>query len=172
MSDPGSVTALWSFVWDCAKSNPATLLALISAITALTVAVVTPVVSFLITGRQIRATIVSANRQVWINALRDDLSELFEILTRQFALKSETDTEEETKTKSRVVFLIYRIELRLNPFEKSSQTLRDLVHQLQGLTYPSISADSIETFQALMASAVSTSQEILKTEWKRVKKGR
>jgi hypothetical protein len=54
--------------------------AVISAIVALTATILTPLASFWITRQQIRATLVSANRQAWINALRDDLSELFEDL--------------------------------------------------------------------------------------------
>ena len=167
-----SVTALWRFVWDSARSNPATFLALISALTALAATVVGPLVSFYTTRLQIRATLVSANRQAWINALRDDLSELFAILTQGFALGTQ-----ETERRTRVALLTSRIQLRLNPVEKPSKTLLDLIQKLQALTVQalddgSVNADNERNFLALMNSAVSTSQEILKAEWKRVKKGR
>jgi hypothetical protein len=171
MSESASLTALWRFVWDSAKSNPSTLLALISAITALTVAIVTPLVSFYTTARQIRATIVSANRQVWINALRDDLAELFGLLTGQFSLKSVTQIKDETERKYRVAFLSYRIVLRLNPDEPHSQTLKGSIEKLHLLYADSGHADNDNLFSAALACAVSTSQKILKTEWKRVKKG-
>jgi hypothetical protein len=107
MADPtldamASATALWRLAWDSASSNPATFVALISAmaavasaITALTATLVTPMVSFWIARRQIRATLVSANRQAWINALRDDLSELFETLTALFLLRPGFHSDEQ-----------------------------------------------------------------------------
>lgn len=171
--DTAAVTALWRLVWDSAKSNPATLLALISALTALATTIVTPLLSFYTMRRQIRATLVSANRQAWINALRDDLSEIFELLTRHFALRSKAQAGEQTEKRARVVFLGYRIQLRLNPLEENSKKLGALIFRLQALDDGGErSVEKDDQFRVAMAAAVSTSQEILKTEWKRVKKGR
>ena len=52
-------------------------LALVSACTALVASVAGPSVQLLIARRQINANLISANRQKWIEALRDLISELW-----------------------------------------------------------------------------------------------
>jgi hypothetical protein len=47
--------------------------ALISSLTALAAVVFAPIVSIYVAKRQIRASVVSVNRQAWINRLRDEL---------------------------------------------------------------------------------------------------
>jgi hypothetical protein len=59
--------------------------------------------------------------------------------------------------------LLLKIKLRLNPQESDSQTLLEYLSKLQ-------SADE-SNFYELMKSAVAKGQEILKAEWRRVKKG-
>src|SRR6266566_8149872 len=56
--------------------------AIISAATALIAVVVAPISAYLIAKRQITATVVSTNRQAWINQLRDHLSQLHSLLFR------------------------------------------------------------------------------------------
>jgi hypothetical protein len=172
-----------TFLWGSATSNPAAfsaLAAVVSAIVALTATILTPLVSFWITRQQIRATLVSANRQAWINALRDDLSELFEHLEWLFALtydsrRGSTVGEERYKyreeRRSRIRLLINRIRLRINQGEKPSATLLSLIWKLHSLALQP-GDDEGEEFNDTMESAVSKSQEILKAEWKQVKKGR
>ena len=156
------------------------LAAVLSTIVALTATILTPFVSFWITRQQIRATLVSANRQAWINALRDDLSELFEDLEWLFGLsydlrRGSTVGERSYKyleeRRSRIRLLINRIRLRINQGEESSATLLSLIWKLHSLALQPRD-DEGEEFNDTMESAISKSQEILKAEWKRVKKGR
>src|SRR5215471_16417667 len=55
-------------------------IAFVTAITALTAAVVSPLVSLFVARMQIRATVVSNNRERWIEALRDAVSEYVALL--------------------------------------------------------------------------------------------
>jgi ABC-type transport system involved in cytochrome bd biosynthesis fused ATPase/permease subunit len=48
----------------------------ISAITALVAVIVSPIISIYIAKRQVHASVVSANRQKWIDSLRDQLADL------------------------------------------------------------------------------------------------
>jgi hypothetical protein len=80
-------------ILDTAKSNPATLsslAAVASAVFALLGVIVTSFISWSVSRRQIRASLISANRQAWINALRDDLSELWELLDWLYRLRPGT----------------------------------------------------------------------------------
>jgi hypothetical protein len=144
-------------------SNPVTLTAIATALAA---TLISPFVSIYVARRQIRATLVSANRQAWINALRDDLSEVFEILTdvRPARLSEEEKIKYADKL-SRARLLITRIRLRLNPQEEPSKALDALIVHLFEISLPM-------EFNDELGRAISKSQEILKAEWRRVKAGR
>jgi len=61
------------------------LISLVSAATALVASVVGPLVTLAVARRQFNATVISANRQKWIEALRDLLSHLAQsILKREW----------------------------------------------------------------------------------------
>ena len=49
----------------------------VSSLTALVAVIVAPLIQLRIAKRQIRSTTISANRQVWINTLRDNLATLW-----------------------------------------------------------------------------------------------
>jgi hypothetical protein len=128
--------------------------------------------TYLNARKQIRANLISANRQAWINALREGLSELFELLTYnitwQFHLRPGTYSGEdglryEGEKRSRIRLLTNKIKLRLNPNESDTQVLLGQLNKLQS---------GGSNFPELMENAVSRGHDILKTEWKRVKKGR
>jgi hypothetical protein len=153
--------------------DPVTLTAIATALAA---TLISPFVSVYVARRQIRASLVSANRQAWINALRDDLSELFQILEALFILRPGTlSGEEEIKhlmeRGSRVQLLTNRIRLRLNPQEKPSNELLRLIGRLGDLSRLRPPRDGRDEFEGVMESAISQSQEILKAEWMRVKAG-
>jgi hypothetical protein len=125
-------------------------------------------------SKQIRANLVSANRQAWINALRDELAELFELLTWQYLQRPGTFTGEEgyryeAEKRGRIRQLIIKIRLRLNPRETDSQALLD---QLGALQSAAGRVQHGETdFDDMLEAAVAMAQRILKQEWNRVKQG-
>jgi hypothetical protein len=156
-------------------SDPAIAAAIAAILTALAAVIVSPFVAFLTTRKQIRANLVSANRQAWIDKLRDELAELFELLTWQFLQRLGTYSGEEgyryeAEKRSRIRLLMNKVRLRLNPLETDSQALRELLNKLwDAAVRGSRGEDS--NFDDLMEKAVAKAQTILKKEWTRVKKG-
>jgi hypothetical protein len=156
---------------DIASANPAAFAAitsLASVLTALAAVSISPILTYVNARTQIRANLVSANRQAWINGLREELAELFELLTWQFRLRPGTYSGEEgyryeAEKRSRIRLLTNKVRLRLNPNESDAQLLLEYLEKLQ-------SCDEW-IFEELMENTVSKGQEILKAEWKRVKKG-
>lgn len=156
---------------DIASTNPAAFAAitsLASVLTALAAVSVSPLLTYINARNQIRANLVSANRQAWINGLREELAELFELLMWQFRLRPGTYSGEEgyryeAEKRSRIRLLTNKVRLRLNPNESDAQLLLEYLEKLQSCD------ESI--FEELMENTVSKGQEILKAEWKRVKKG-
>jgi len=155
-------------------------------LTALAAVLIAPLVTYFTTQRQIRANLettreqiranlVSANRQAWIDKLRDDLAELFELLTWQFLQRPGTYSGEEghryeAEKRSRIRLLRNKIRLRLNPNETDSQALLELLSKLENAALQGSHADNSD-FDDLMEKAVAKGQSILKTEWTRVKRG-
>jgi hypothetical protein len=171
-----SASGLWPSIRDFVSANLTTLPVLASIASAI-VAVLAAFVSIYVARRQIRAAVVSANRQAWINALRDDLSELFETLTWMFLLRRQgTFTEGEgvkvlPEKSARARMLTIRVQLRLNPEETPNQALLGLIGRLIHMTM-NAEGENREDMEQVMQNAIAKSQEILKTEWKRVKSGR
>ena len=62
------------------------LISLISASTALVASVIGPFVTLTVAKRQFNATVLSANRQKWIETLRDLLAELISVLVAVFVV--------------------------------------------------------------------------------------
>jgi hypothetical protein len=147
-----------------------------SALVALVVATTTPFVSFAIAKRQIRATVVSTNRQAWINALRDDLAEFLELAIAHFYLREGTLSGEEGfkygyEQRTRLRRLENRIRLRLNPDEAPNQELLSLLGHVRNLSVVK-NRDAGQDFEQAMELAIVKAQGILRAEWLRVKSGR
>jgi hypothetical protein len=165
-----------SQLWNNASQNPANVIALIAAIAAvagviiaLMTIVISSFVSVLVARRQIRASLVSSNRQGWINALRDDLAELFEVMDWLHLLRPGTYSGADgyrfvDERRSRIRLLNYRIRLRLNTAEQDNIALLHNIELLEG--------SSLDDFTAQMDATVKLSQSVLKREWVRVKNGR
>ena len=64
------------------------LLSLISACTALVASIAGPFVTLIVAKRNFNATVLSANRQKWIESLRDMLAELISLLRVSPAVES------------------------------------------------------------------------------------
>jgi len=156
-----------------ASENPTVLAAaasMLSAVTAIVAVVVSPTIAYLTVRKQIRANLVSANRQAWINELRKELSELLELLSWQHyhrpgTLSGEEGNKYEAEKHGRIRQLTNQIRLRLNPQEQDSQELLNLLTDLQ-------TANDDGQFARATEDVVRKTQRILKAEWKRVKKGR
>jgi hypothetical protein len=157
------------------------LISLISACTALVASVVGPLVTLSVARRQFNANVLSANRQKWIEALRDLLAELISLLVAALVVKSRlkekwdkglgaiaADPEMLAKLE-RIVLVQWKVRLLINPTEADHQQLyRTIETALERIrsddARDSDSEEDVETITKL-------AQAILKREWERVKRG-
>jgi len=135
------------------------LTAIAAILTALAAVLIAPLVTYFTTQRQIRANLISANRQAWIDKLRDELAELFELLTWQYLQRPGTYSGEEghryeAEKRSRIRLLRNKIRLRLNPNEADSHALLDLLNKLEHAALKGSHADDPD-FDNLMEKAVA-----------------
>ena len=119
-------------------------------------------------------TVISGNRQEWINKLRDNLSEyLARTETYSIALLNPTNNAQKLQelandNLSDILKLEVRIVLMLNSNEEDS---KELVKFL-GIYTKCIFGEAItQPAEVLKQRIVEITKKILKTEWERVKKG-
>ena len=157
------------------------VISLVSACTALVASIVAPFVTLSVARRRFAATVLSANRQKWIEALRDLLAELIShyvavnVVKRQWkgrwnrGLDAVAEDPKLLEKLERIVLVQWKIRLLINPAEADHQQLYATIDtalqrlQLEESTDAETTAD-IERITAL-------SQAILKREWERVKQG-
>ena len=147
--------------------------AVISAITALVAVIASPIVSIYVAKRQIRASVVSANRQKWIDQLRDCLAELLTAL-RFLNLRRDGSValaqHEWVERFQRAFQLSSKVSLLLNPNETDHRALHAMLREAGGLLLDNAD-DRSEKLVAITERILEQSQAILKREWERVKRG-
>src|SRR5690349_4614754 len=160
--------------------DPLTI-SLVSACTALVASIVAPFVTLAVARRQFNATVLSANRQKWIESCRDLLSELISLLVAGLIIKSNWHDKWDKGRGAlaaepalidklqRIVLAQSKMRLLMNPTEADHRHLCDAIDKafkrLQSeTTLESETETDIETITAL-------AQTILKREWQRVKAG-
>jgi len=157
------------------------LVSLVSACTALVASVVGPLVTLSVARRQFNASVISANRQKWIEALRDLLAELVSLLVAALVIKANwsdrwdqgrgplaADPELLAKLE-RMILIQWKIRLLINPNEADHRelyaTIETAFKRLQAEdARESDSEGDVEHITRL-------AQTILKREWRRVKQG-
>jgi len=157
------------------------LISLISASTALVASVIGPFVTLTVAKRQFNATVLSANRQKWIETLRDSLAELASLLVTALFVKSKwKDKWDQGRSAlnaepalldklEHIVLAQSKIRLLINPTEADHQHLYQAIDtaikRLQ-------SEESLDTeIRADIETITELAQSILKREWQRVKLG-
>ncbi len=146
------------------------VLAILSAATALFAVVLGPLVSLWAARRQSRVVVLSANRQAWINTLRDLLAECMAISAFiHIADWSERKQSEFDEKMERFALVISKIRLMLNPNEQDHQRLNEMLAELMKSLRSLKEKDPVKGAQ-LMKDFVPLSQTILKREWERVKR--
>ena len=154
-------------------------IAFVTACTALISAVVGPAVSYVVARRQIRASVISNNRERWTEALRDSVAEYVALLLSASMVKL-TIAEDPLKALGedhallqvfeRTVLVKNRIMLLTNPNESRYMELCNVVEA----TYQSLISDDPQEFPKIhLASEAITraGREVLRAEWIRVKRG-
>lgn len=148
---------------------------LISAITALVATVVGPLVSWHIAKKQINSSVVSGNRQEWINRLRNVLAELVMIIRHvppAHAANSIT-LQEAIAKHGELTEKIELTKLLLNPNEAEHQELLRLISSAGDQVKDAINHGTGRALEMGQTAEriVTQSQIILKKEWNRVKRG-
>jgi hypothetical protein len=160
--------------------DPLTL-SLVSACTALVASIVGPLVTLAVARRQFNASVLSANRQKWIEELRDMLAELISLLVAAVVIKSQWQDKWDHARGAfkaepglidkfqRMVLAQAKINLLLNPTDADHQKL---VHTIDtALKRLQSEASSDRDTQADILLITQLGQTILGRMWERVKQG-
>lgn len=139
--------------------------------------------------REFAATVLSGNRQQWINSLRDEVSEhsaaLMVLANHLLMLRDNSIPENEKpsyaeymKTFEKTIRLNTKIQLLINPNEEDHAELSELINKAtielgKVMNSNADIADSVvdKTVETYRPMIIAKSQLILKREWNRVKDG-
>jgi hypothetical protein len=154
---------------------------ILSAATALVASVTGPVVSLHVARTQIRATVLSANRQRWIDAFRETVAEFCSevavavqmreklVQDGRFRLATEPEVMRQFE---RLIFTTTRIRLMVNPAEKDHQDLLAVIDGLLTTLRNAPTADDVQPrAEATGRQITAMSHAILRHEWLRVQRG-
>jgi hypothetical protein len=161
--------------------NASLLIGMVSALTALVASIVGPIVALNVAKRQFNATVISNNRNKWIETLRDELAQLISLLAAALVVKSKwRDRWEQGRGPinaepamlekfERIVLAESKIQLLINPNEPDHQRLGETIDVA---TRRLRSEDALDAdTEADIRTIVVLAQAILKREWQRVKLG-
>jgi hypothetical protein len=152
---------------------------LVTASTALIAAVAGPLVSVLVARQQIRASVISNNRERWVEALRDSVAE-YVALVLSASIARQTMGQEYSKVLSadrallqiaeRIALVKSKIMLMINPNESGHGELCQAV-EVAYLALVSEEPQPLATMRAEAEAITRAGRAVLKAEWKRVKRG-
>ena len=152
-----------------------TINVLILPITTITGTLIGATVSYLISRRQFRMTVLSKNRQDWINSLRDNLAEYQSIMYNTSAnvcLKGAVQSSKDSvKELMRANFIRSRVTLFLNPKETEHSSLLETMWELSNLATRSKDEQQEKKFAEVDKEFIKLATRVLNKEWKKVKKG-
>ena len=148
------------------------LVAILAAATALAAVIIGPIVSLRIARRHIRASVVSANRQAWINMLRDSIADYLakQAMARDLNVLEHADDSSLPRIEE-LIRLNTRLELLINPKEADHAELVDLICQMTSTVNQQNEANKDFDVDAARKRIIDLWQTILKREWERVKQG-
>jgi hypothetical protein len=154
-------------------------IAFVTACTALISAVVGPAVSYVVARRQIRASVISSNRERWTEALRDSVAEYVALLLSgsmvkenigQNPLKAVTADHDLLEIVQRIILVKNKIMLMTSPNDSRYTELCEVVET----TYQALFAEDPQAFARIRAGSEAITRagrEVLRAEWTRVKRG-
>jgi len=157
------------------------LISIISALTALVASIVGPIITLSVAKKQINATVLSANRQKWIESLRAALAEFLSLLVAAQVVKANWKDEwdggraplqKDPKLLDKVQRMVLsqaEIKLLINPTEPDHQHLLVAIDTALRRLREGTSSDA-ETEKDIQV-ITEMAQKILKREWQRVKRG-
>jgi hypothetical protein len=151
----------------------------VTASTALVSAVTGPLVSYIVATRQIRASVISNNRERWTEALRDSVAEYVALLLSasmvkqtigQNPLKAVTEDHALLEIVERIILVKNKIMLMTNPDENRYRELCEIVEG----TYQALMSDDPEASGRIRIGSEAITRagrNVLTAEWARVKRG-
>jgi len=151
----------------------------VSALAAIAGVIIGSIVSFLIAKQQFKATVISANRQQWINSLRDCVADFqtkakIALVETNLAMNDSTAVAANLKNHDEALrgmrFLINKVILLLNPNEADHSELISLMKEIEDHCVKGDPNDHSKE-ERLQNSIAALGQKILKREWERVKRG-
>jgi len=150
------------------------IVVVITASTALGAVIFAPLVSMWIAQKQIRVSVLSNNRQAWINQLRELIAEYLSITSFVHIIDwNNMQREDHNKNMKRLIMIVSKVKLMLNPKEEDHVRLLKFLDELAlGSAKAKINEDrnkNLEMLQFNHNEVVNLSQIILKREWERVK---
>ena len=157
------------------------VVSLVSASTALVASIVGPIITLTVARRQFNATVISANRQKWIETLRDTLAELIALLRAALVVKSKWKDKWDRgrgplnadpamlEKFEHIVLSRSKIDLLINPTDADHQLLYEAIETAISRLGAEASLEA-ETRRDIQTIA-RVGQAILKREWQRVKIG-
>ena len=159
----------------------ATTVGFISAITALVASILGPTVTLVVAKRQFNANVVSANRQKWIDALRQELAELIALIGSAMVIKQRwradwrggqgpLEADPTLMPKVEQIVLAYaQIQLLTNTSQADHRQLIEAVESaLEHLKADGMMEAEIEVD---VENITRCSRAIIQREWRRVKQG-
>ena len=156
------------------------LVAAISASSALFGVCLGSICSYFISRQQIKATVLSGNRQQWINTLRDCIADIqtnakIAIVEADLANHEQTSAvanlDNHDEAMKKIHLIANKIALLINPYETDHSELLSSINKLKTHCIDGDPGDR-KTEETLQASITTIGQKILKREWGRVKKGK
>jgi hypothetical protein len=121
--------------------------------------------------KQTAVSVLSANRQAWINTLRDYVAEYIAQASILFAAEAAglSDKDEHVPRYEKLLILEAKIKLLINPNEVDHRKLVELVEAIKQLAFHATQND-IKKLWPLCSDLTAVAQGVLKREWIRVKK--
>lgn len=150
----------------------------VTACSALVSAAAGPLVSVVVASRQIRASLVSNNRERWNDALRDSVAEYASLALSaailQEALRMDPvdairGNPDLARLVERLVLAKGRMLLMVNPEKDDHQRLCVAVEEAYRLLLEG--RGSVEAMGGCVEAITNAGRDVLRTEWARVKRG-
>jgi hypothetical protein len=151
----------------------------VTACTALIAGVAGPLVSVIVARQQIRASVISNNRERWAETLRDAVAEYVALALSASLAKQATRAGHSRRmgvdgallqTAERIVLVKNKIMLMTNPNEGGHAELCQAIEVI----YSALASDQPRSLTKMRADAETVThagRAVLKAEWARVKRG-
>lgn len=158
-----------------------TVIGLISAATALVASITGPLATFHVGRTQVRAAVLSANRQRWIDGFRELVAEFCSQVAAAVQVRAKLVRDgrihlsaepEILRQFERLVFTFAKIRLMTDPADERHQELVRVIEGLLVTLRTTPHSDDVQPdAEAAGRHVIELSHAILRREWQRVRRG-